>query len=385
MDIRDYFDAINFSQFYKLGNLNWKHTLGAEIEKSMARLNNENIGSLDIAIVGSSFDSRKNPENKTDTPDRVREEIYLLSGLNVSAIADFGNLKPASSSRGNFKALRDIVDYFNELGIVTIVIGGSQDLSTAICEAFQNNPLLSFSTIDAFFDIKKTKEPLLSTNYLTRIFKLQPNIFQFNLIGYQRHHVAPGSIEMKAKGINQNISLGQLRGNISHVEPILRNTDILSFDIGAVKYAEAPGNRNFNPNGLQSEEACELAKYAGLSSRLKVFGLFELNTENDKNNLTVKLAAQIIWYFIEGLIQRNYQNPENDKNMVRYQVEIESIDKPMVFYKNIKINQWWIQIITMQKKIYYFACTEEVYKLAANNEIPELWLRYIQKLDKILK
>ena len=30
-------------------------------------------------------------------------------------IVDFGNLKTSSSKKGNYKALRDIVEYFNEL------------------------------------------------------------------------------------------------------------------------------------------------------------------------------------------------------------------------------------------------------------------------------
>ena len=34
-------------------------------------------------------------------------------------IVDFGNLKPASSIKGNYQALRDIVEYFNELKITS--------------------------------------------------------------------------------------------------------------------------------------------------------------------------------------------------------------------------------------------------------------------------
>jgi len=186
----------------------------------------------------------------------------------------------------------------------------------------------------------------------------------------------------KTKGINNNIRLGRLRDNISTAEPVLRNTDVLSFDIGAIKYAEAPGSSNISPNGLHSEEACQLAKYAGMSDRLKVFGLFEYDTGKDELNVTAKLLAQIVWYFIEGFLNRQNKKPdENDRNIM-YRVEVKDLEIPFVFYKNPDSNQWWMQII-FAEKVLHFACSEKEYNQASNNEIPELWVKYIMKLDKM--
>jgi hypothetical protein len=168
-------------------------------------------------------------------------------------------------------------------------------------------------------------------------------------------------------------------------EPVFRNTDVLSFDIGAVKYSEAPGGNSFSPNGLRSEEACQLAKYAGLSNRLKVFGLFELDTKKDQYNITAKLAAQIIWYFIEGFIGRNNKLPNEDDNCIMYQVEVKYIDKPVIFYKNEETNQWWLQINSLDNRPNFIACSEKEYNQASNDEIPELWLNYMQKFDDLLK
>ena len=322
---------------------------------------------------------------KFDPKIKLHKELYQLSKIDGNInIADFGNLKPASSLKGNYQALRDIVEFFNELGIVTIIIGGSQDLTVGVCEAFKGNKLFSFSTIDAFLDVKKGKESFNSRNYLSRIFTSQPNFFQFSLIGFQSHYIASEYFS-KTKGINNNIRLGQLRDDISLAEPILRNSDVLSFDIGAVKYSEAPGGCSFTPNGLRSEEACQLAKYAGLSDRLKVLGLFEYDVNNDQLNLTAKLAAQIFWYFLEGFVNRQYKKPDENDECIMYQVEVKNIDKPLIFYKNTDTNQWWMQIYSGDKKQFYFACSEKEYNQASNNEIPELWLNYIQKLDETLK
>ena len=190
MDIRYYFDEVNFSAYYDSGHLNWKYSLGAVIEKNSKALTKENIHKLNIAIVGVPFDSRKEDTYSPEATDKIRAQLYQLSKYNSKInIADFGNLKPASSVKGNFQALRDIAEYFNELNIVTVVIGGSQDLSIGICEAFARNPWFSFTTVDAFLDVKKAKEPFNSSNYLSRLFSYQPQIFQFNIIGYQSHYL----------------------------------------------------------------------------------------------------------------------------------------------------------------------------------------------------
>jgi arginase family enzyme len=385
MDVRYYFDSVAFSKFYTLGQLNWKYSLGSVIEKNSVALSNENIQKLNIAIVGVPFDSRKENTFSPEGTDKIRVELYQLAKFdNKINIADFGNLKPASSTKGNYQALRDIVDYFNELKIITIIIGGSQDLSVGICEAFKGDAYFSYSTIDAFLDVKTAKEPFNSNNYLSRIFSNQPQIFQFNLLGFQGYYLASEYFN-KLKGVNEHIRLGSLRSNISLAEPVMRNTDFLSFDINSVKSSEAPGSMRTIPNGLRSEEACQLTKYAGLSNRLKVFGLFDVVTENDQNSLTVKLAAQMIWYFLEGFINRDNEKPDSDENNTMYKVEVNNIDKPIVFFKNELTNRWWMQIETSEKGKLYFACSARDYEQASNNEIPELWLKYIQKIDEVLK
>ena len=383
MDVRHYFDSVNFSAFHQSGNLAWKYTLGAALEKNTAVLAPENIQKLEVAIVGAPFDSRKET-NKSEAPDRIRAHLYTLANLDCNAnIVDFGNLKPASSLKGNYQALRDIIDYFNELQVVTIVIGGSQDLSLGICDAFAGDPFFCLSTVDAFLDVKKGKESLGAGNYLSRIFS-RHKLFQFSLIGYQGHYV-PREYLSKVAGFGPHIRLGELRDDFKRIEPVLRNTDFLSFDTAAIKYSEAPGVGSFSPNGLRGEEACQLAKYAGLSNRLKVFGLFEMNPDSDAHQLTARLSAQIVWYFLEGCANRNAQDTMQEENATRYQVQVKSLDKPLIFLKNNHSGQWWVQVESVNGGTRYFACSEYEYEQAANNEIPELWLKYIQKTDETLK
>ncbi|HSH20851.1 MAG TPA: arginase family protein, partial [Draconibacterium sp.] len=185
MDVQYYFNPVDFSTFYNSGHLSWKYCLGAVIEKNSKELSKENIRKIQIAVIGIPFDSNKEDTYSPQTPGKIREELYQLAKFNTNIkIADFGNLKPASSVMGNYQALRDIVDYFNELKITTVIIGGSQDLSFGVCNAFKGDKYFSYSTMDAFLDVKKGKEPFDSTNYLTRLFLNHPDLFQFNLIGF---------------------------------------------------------------------------------------------------------------------------------------------------------------------------------------------------------
>ncbi len=381
MDLSHYFNPVDFSGFHEMEQDLAKYSTGVAIEKSVENYFISESYSFDVAIVGVPVDNGMLKGGSASAPDKIRKELYRLPFMNTNLrIVDFGNLKPAKSRKTSMLALRDVVAYFNETGAVTIVIGGSQDLTVGICEAFENEKYLSLAVADAFLDVKKGTEVFNSSNFLTRIFKRMPNLFQFSLIGYQSHLVTP-VLFSKTKGVGQNIRLGRLREQFSEAEPALRNSDIFSFDLGAVKYAEAPGNKRINPNGLRSEEACQLAKYAGMGEHLNVFGLFETDFSKDKTGVTQKLCAEIIWYFLEGVSvrQKNKMAVEGKRT---YRVEVKDLSRPLVFYKEESTGRWWYEIKSISGEKIILACSEAEYKQASENEIPELWLRYIQKIDE---
>jgi len=383
MNLHHYFDAVDFTELAKTISYNWKYSLGATIEKQTLKLRGGNIKNVEVAIVGVPFETHENDSFLCNTPNLVRKELYQLAGLGKVNIIDFGNLKSANSHKGNFLALRDVVDYLNELDVITLIIGGSQDFSYGVCQAFRNDKFFSFCAIDAFLDVKKGKETFGSSNYLSRIFSSQPQIFQFSLLAYQSHYVA-NEYFAKTKGLSSHIRLGVLREDLALAEPVFRNSDFLTFDFGAMKYSDAPGGKRL-PNGLRSEEACQLARYAGLSERLKVFGLFGIQEKVADVDISIQLAAQVLWYFIDGLLKRNQQKPEKGDGFSVYKVEITDLSEPLIFHKNNETGLWWIEIRSINNEIMYVACSEKDYLDASNEEIPQFWLKYIQKIDGILK
>lgn len=383
MDLTNYFDPVDFTAINAEGRLGSKYSLGAAIEKRTRALRAANLGKVDLAILGVPFETLDNECLLSPIPDLIRKELYQQAGFGKLNIVDLGNLKQAQSHKGNYYALRDVIDYLSEARIPALVLGGSEDFAYGICQAFRNNKFFTFSAVDSLLDVKLGKEIFRPDNYLSRVFSKQPDIFQFSLVGYQRHRI-PEAAFSKTKGVKHHISLGDLRKNPLAAEPVFRNSDFVSFDCGSFRYAESFGKKKL-PNGLSNEDVCQLAKYAGLSMRLKVFALFEVNNDSVSNGMNVALAAEAAWYFIEGLQQRIPSNPEDESGFIIHKVEIWQVETPLVFYEDKTTGQWWMKLQSMGSSFLFLACSEQDFSEASHNEIPEFYLKYVQKIDEILK
>ena len=375
----DYFEPVDFEIYKSSFNSLGKHALGPAIEKASSNLFGTSVKKTDVLIIGVPFENGKLQKKDDSAPDKIRKALYGLAEINSKIrIADAGNLKRTTSLKGIFLAIRDVTEYLKEMGVVPVFLGGSQDLTLGVCEAFKNERFFWLSLIDAVIDVKKSTEKFDSTNYLSRIFKNLPNIFQFSLIGYQNHLVGEHLIK-KTPGTGEHLRLGELRNNILHAEQLLRNSNVLSFDLGSVKYTEAPATSQKNPNGLHGEEACQLARYAGLSPNIKAFGIFE--TIAQKNDFTTaKLAAEIVWYFLEASAQKKAK-----RERTVFKVEIDGLDNPLIFQHEQESNRWWFEARSISGDSFDVACSEDDYRQASENEIPERWLRIVQKMDGILK
>jgi formiminoglutamase len=379
MNLPDYFEPFDFSVTEKEANPLGKFALGPEIEKNTLKFVQTNLTGIDAAIIGVPVENGE--PQKNGTPDIIRKALYKLASFNNNlTIIDLGNLKSATSAKGTFLALRDAIDYLREMNIIAVILGGSQDLTTGICESFKNERFFWLATIDSVLDIKKGTETFNSTNYLTRIFKNLPNLFHFSLISYQNHLVGDKLIA-QTKEIGEHLRLGQLRDDFTHAELLLRNADVLSFDMGAIKFTDAPSTPQKNPNGLRSDEACRLARYAGLSAKLSVFGLFNMfNNIKNETFTTINLAAEIVWYFLEGLSGRT---TPGEKTV--YKVAVDGLEHPVIFRREEKTNRWWFEVKSISGETLEVACTHQDYQKAAGNEIPGRWLKFVQKMDGLSK
>ena len=204
------------------------------------------------------------------------------------------------------------------------------------------------------------------------------------MIGIQSHLVSPAILEILRQQTFDYIHLGPLRDEFTDVEPLLRNTVFLSFDISSVRQSDARTGFQLSSSGLNGEEACRISHYAGLSNKIKVFGLFEVNPDKDCGAITLDLSSQIIWYFLEAFAHRNMADPVTDQDAFnRYFAELGG--HSVVFYKHLPTGRWWIEISNPEMGRWLIPCREKDYLLAMKEEIPDVWWKFARKTDRFSK
>lgn len=379
MDLRLYFQPIDFALFR--ADKFSSHTLGHAIEKATGNFDIEKAGERGVALVGVPHERGTKNKGTAKAPDTIRKQLYQLTSFEEQfPVVDLGNLRLGKSDKDIYFALRDVVDYLREIGYATVILGGGQDLSIGIAQAFHNVKSFTLSVVDAKVDVKLHREITGASNFISKIVKDVPSLFHLQMLGTQNHYVAPMVTKYLRDSGFDIFRLGQIREDHSILEPVLRNSHFLSFDISAVKTSDAPAHFSPSPNGFYAEEACLIARYAGLSSRLSAFGIFEVNPVLEKTELTSGLAAQMVWYFIEAYFQRRSEDPQFDKTaFTRYMVELESQGELLVFYHQPVTSRWWIEIFPKEGENWVLACSENDYRQATTGEIPDVYWRYIRK------
>ncbi|MCL4856608.1 MAG: formimidoylglutamase, partial [Flavobacteriales bacterium] len=278
MNFSDFFEPINLKQ----GDLNFNYSPNNFVS-AISFYEGQELFDYSIAIIGVGEERGSSFNAGTSlAPNHVRKYLYRLNKLNGSAkIIDFGNLKVGSSLNDTYFALSSIIEELLKLNILPIIIGGSQDLTYANFLAYKNlEQTVNLVSIDSHFNLGEPDEEINSNNFLTKIILHQPNfLFNYSNIGYQTYFVDSTEIDLMGKLFFDVYRLGQVQKNIEDVEPIVRNADIISIDVSAIRQSESPGNANASPNGFYGEQACQISRYAGLSDKLTSIGFYEVNPE----------------------------------------------------------------------------------------------------------
>jgi len=215
----------------------------------------------------------------------------------------------------------------------------------------------------------------------------QPNhLFNYCNIGYQSYFESPAAIEMLDKIHFDTFRLGYVKANLFEVEPLMRNTDFLSFDLSAITSSYVSANVHTSPNGFDGAESCSIMRYAGLSDKVTSCGIFEYHRELDLGNQTAKLMAQMFWYFLDGFKQRKNELNPNLNECTKYTVSFADGVNEVVFYKSNKTGRWWIGVpfYTSEKEKkdnYFVACSYRDYEQSNQGEPPERWIKTYQKLN----
>jgi hypothetical protein len=337
------------------------------------------------------------------SPGVIRKYLYALSSGSQGTVVDLGNLRTGKTLADTYFGLMDVLSVLYQQNIVTLLIGGTLDifygnymalaeqditLSTITpqlrlpMQGSENHPLNTL-----MFDHKEpqTLNLKLQTSTAQPSTKLNFKPVHICNIGYQSYYVPQQDLDDFNDSYFEAYRLGEVReGNMRGIEPVIRDSDLLAISMNAVKYSDAPAASNTSPNGFTGEEICQLALFAGLSHRCQSTGIFDMIPHNDLQGITAKLAAQMAWYFIEGVKRRNPDNPKDDvQNFKKYLIYFDQLHHNLCFYKNNRTERWWIEVpsISNDNESLMISCTPEDYTKASEQEIPDRWWKTYQRIN----
>lgn len=342
----------------------------------------------DIVIIGVPENRNSSNTGASKSPDLIREYFYSLSSFPLKVrIVDAGNLKPTKTPTDTYSAVKDLVNFFLSKKTTIIILGGTQEISVPIYQAIKiHRKSINVSFVDSRLDLGRNDGDFSSTSYLQK-FLDEPlgSLFNVSLVGYQGYLTDPKQFEGFSKSNHETLRLGFVRGNFREVEPTFRDSDFVSFDLGAVRYSDCPGNVYPSPNGLYAEEACQLSRFSGLSDKTCCFGLFEYNPDKDTSAQSAHLSSQLIWHFIEAYSLRKGETPYNVVDFKKFIVDSSTPGIELVFYKSLLSDNWWMELPTSNTKLYpsgkvIVACSYNDYVLASKQELPEKWIRNYNKV-----
>lgn len=275
-----------------------------------------------------------------DIAEKTRKHLFSSSwDFGKLVIRDLGNIRKATPDF--------VIPLLRELHaakITPVLIGGDQSLFQAQYLAFAElNRQVSVLQVNRTIDLsiaaagKKTLDPA--------VHRKDRRKFHLTHLGGQKHLIDPAVRGLFGDHGYEAIGLGESRANVSGLEPLLRDADLVGLDISAVNHNEAPARAGFHPSGFALQEATQLAYYAGNSDKLSSFGLYGMDPAADSvaTELTAAAYAQLIWYFVHGFSRRQGDFPVSTKGLLEYVVDIEGFSQ-LTFWRSKASNRWWVQV-----------------------------------------
>ena len=298
--------------------------------------------------------------------DGVRKFLYQYAPLKLgSRLIDLGNIRQCNS-----ESVQPVLKELQDAGIGVLLIDAEGLGPKLLFDHFnRDQKLFNPVIVDEFI---RQDNSSFDISYLN---KLLYSCLRVNILGSQIH--LDSNSFNNDNYVFKHLRLGKIRKHKSAIEPYIRNCDFCYFNLNAVRKSDAPGKTGTNPSGLMSEEASQIARYAGLSEKLSHFvvgGFWHIESQ------TAELISQMLWYFMEGYSKRTSDDVESNREIQEYIVNLQEPHLNLTFLKSEKTGRWWFKIKTEvnNQSIYKnIPCTYQDYQSACNDEVTELILEAI--------
>lgn len=237
-------------------------------------------------------------------PAKIRRALYryvLSESHQGLRMVDLGDVPVDRDLEQVHYALAGIVRVCLEDEKKVVVLGGGNDIAYPDCLALSqvvDRPLAL--NIDRHLDVRADATPNSGTPYrqLLEEGAIEPD--RFHEVGINTFANSPTYLQyVRDRGAHLHC-LADLRsdGVGETVRGIVENSDadgiFFGFDLDVVRAVEAPGVSDPSPMGLTAREVCEIADVAAQDPRTRVIEISEVNPEFDQDQITCRLAANIL-------------------------------------------------------------------------------------------
>lgn len=347
-----------------------KHQIGGKINRFEQEL--PDLAKTKIALIGL----------EEDAANAIRKELYTLSfPFGRMKMADLGNARKTEAA-----FLIPMIKELLESKILPVLIGQSPNLINAQYGAHQNKQnSVNFLHIDERLPFHP-KDDNPEHYFLNSILQNDSsNLFKFSALGGQSHFMdAPSILELERRNFNCH-RLGKVRSDISELEPVLRDADLVSFHLSAVRQSDMPAVINPSPSGFYIEEACQLSRYAGMSDKLTSIGFYGYDLKKDATQQSAKGVAQLIWYFLDGFYNRKNDFPNSMTSLVEYVIDFKGHDYQISFWKSKKSGRWWLEVPSKIKRKHrrhrLIPCSYNDYLEAGKGDLPKKLLNALKRFE----
>lgn len=353
---------------------NWFFPVNTKQLNNFNKLKNHQFGKRIILHTGTSLDLSECDialigigENNSNA---IREILYKTSfpfkKLNV---VDLGNARKEEST-----FLIPILKELKDSNILPIVLSHSNEYCLSQYHAYQHKKLMINAVLlDEKIEYNNPRSK--TQTFLNKMIDSRSShLFNLSMLGHQAHFTSPDASRVFEKNNFESISLGKIRNQIKDSEPIIRDADMMAININAIRNSECPGVVSPTPSGLFTEEACQIARYAGMSEKLTSIGFYGYHAELDQNQQSAHVVSQLLWYFIDGFYSRKNDYPKSMDGLVEYIVDTKKTDYSLTFWKSEKTGRWWMQVpIKAKKKLLrhqLIPCSYQDYQMACREELP---------------
>lgn len=235
-------------------------------------------------------------------PTRVLQGRRFLDAGDIPATAPYAAFLEGAEA---------VVSACVKAGAMPLVIGGGHDCAFGVYQGLAKEGPTAVLAVDAHLDVRPTHEPSSGNPFFRMIEAGLPG-GDLAQVGLQRF---ANSVEhetwLRLKGASLQFlepghearALEAALGALSAFATKGRRIQA-TFDLDAIRAADAPGVSALAPWGLDASLALRIAQACGACRAVVSFDLMELAPALDRDGQTAKLAAFLAAAFIEGLASR---------------------------------------------------------------------------------